>query len=223
MADRVIPRDRDEVVVKLGKRELKLTNLRKPFWPELGITKGDLLQYYVEVSGALLPHLRDRAMVMKRYPNGVRLRLLLHEARAVAAAAVARDLLHRARLGQRHRLPDGAGPTLPSLGREPRLHRPEPVVRALRRHRPARLPALRPRPDAGRDLRAGARGGPRDPRGARRAPHAEPREDDRLARHPYICADRARADAEGRVGVQQDARGRGRAPEPEGADPRSTR
>ena len=70
MADRVIPRERDEVVVKLGKRELKLTNLRKPFWPELGITKGDLLQYYVEVSGALLPHLRDRAMVMKRYPNG---------------------------------------------------------------------------------------------------------------------------------------------------------
>src|SRR5262249_25640099 len=41
-----------------------------PFWPELGITKGDLLQYYADVAPALLPHLRDRAMVMKRYPNG---------------------------------------------------------------------------------------------------------------------------------------------------------
>jgi bifunctional non-homologous end joining protein LigD len=40
------------------------------FWPDLGITKGDLLRYYIDVSAALLPHLRDRAMVMKRYPNG---------------------------------------------------------------------------------------------------------------------------------------------------------
>jgi bifunctional non-homologous end joining protein LigD len=47
-----------------------LTNLRKPFWPELGLTKGDLLQYYVDIAPVLLPHLRDRAMVMKRYPNG---------------------------------------------------------------------------------------------------------------------------------------------------------
>jgi bifunctional non-homologous end joining protein LigD len=47
-----------------------LTNLRKPFWPELGITKGDLLQYYATVAPVLLPHLKDRAMVMRRYPHG---------------------------------------------------------------------------------------------------------------------------------------------------------
>ena len=47
-----------------------MTNLDKLFWPDLGITKRDLLQYYADVSGALLPHLHDRAMVMKRYPNG---------------------------------------------------------------------------------------------------------------------------------------------------------
>ena len=40
------------------------------FWPELGLTKGDLLQYYADVADVLLPHLRDRAMVMKRYPHG---------------------------------------------------------------------------------------------------------------------------------------------------------
>ena len=67
---RVVPSDVDTVEMRAGARSVHLTNLRKPFWPELGITKGDLLQYYVDVSGVLLPHLRDRAMVMKRYPNG---------------------------------------------------------------------------------------------------------------------------------------------------------
>jgi bifunctional non-homologous end joining protein LigD len=51
-------------------RVVKLTNLDKPFWPELGITKRDLLQYYADVASVLLPHLVGRAMVMKRYPNG---------------------------------------------------------------------------------------------------------------------------------------------------------
>ena len=50
---------------------MTLTNLQKPFWPELGITKGDLLRYYAAVAPVLVPHLRDRAMVMKRYPNGI--------------------------------------------------------------------------------------------------------------------------------------------------------
>ena len=51
-------------------REVRLTNLSKVFWPHLGITKRDLLQYYADISSYLLPHLADRAMVMKRYPNG---------------------------------------------------------------------------------------------------------------------------------------------------------
>jgi bifunctional non-homologous end joining protein LigD len=54
----------------MGGRVVKLTNLQKPFWPELGITKRKLIQYYIDVSPVLLPHLKDRAMVMKRYPNG---------------------------------------------------------------------------------------------------------------------------------------------------------
>jgi bifunctional non-homologous end joining protein LigD len=58
------------VIVAVGDRQVKLTNLQKPFWPELGITKGDLIRYYVDIAPLLLPHLRDRAMVMKRYPNG---------------------------------------------------------------------------------------------------------------------------------------------------------
>jgi len=56
--------------VKVEGKEVQLTNLDKPFWPELGITKGDLIRYYADVAPLLLPHIRDRAMVMKRYPHG---------------------------------------------------------------------------------------------------------------------------------------------------------
>ena len=56
--------------VRFSGRSVRLTNLKKLFWPEHGITKRDLLQYYADVSPWLLPHLKDRAMVMKRYPHG---------------------------------------------------------------------------------------------------------------------------------------------------------
>lgn len=65
-----IPKDAVGLEVEIDGRVVKLTNLRKPFWPELGITKRDLIQYYADVAPVLLPHLTDRAMVMKRYPNG---------------------------------------------------------------------------------------------------------------------------------------------------------
>jgi len=65
-----IPRDQDNVVLAVDGKEVRLTNLRKVFWPELRLTKGDLLQYYADVSDVLLPHVRNRAMVMKRYPHG---------------------------------------------------------------------------------------------------------------------------------------------------------
>ena len=65
-----IPDDVDNATLTVNGREVRLTNLRKPFWPERGITNGALIQYYADVSAALLPHIRDRAMVMKRYPNG---------------------------------------------------------------------------------------------------------------------------------------------------------
>ncbi len=56
--------------VRVAGKDVKLTNLDKPFWPELGVTKGDLIQYYADVAPLLLPHIRGRAMVMKRYPHG---------------------------------------------------------------------------------------------------------------------------------------------------------
>jgi bifunctional non-homologous end joining protein LigD len=65
-----LPLDQDTVELRAGGRAVTLTNLRKPFWPALGITKGGLLQYYADVAPVLLPHVRDRAMVMRRYPDG---------------------------------------------------------------------------------------------------------------------------------------------------------
>ena len=62
--------DGSDADVRAGSRTVHLTNLTKVFWPESGITKRMLLQYYASVAPVLLPHLRDRAMVMKRYPNG---------------------------------------------------------------------------------------------------------------------------------------------------------
>jgi bifunctional non-homologous end joining protein LigD len=69
----VIPRGPhadENVVLAIKGRDVRLTNVNKVFWPELGVTKGDLLQYYADVADVLLPHVQGRAMVMKRYPHG---------------------------------------------------------------------------------------------------------------------------------------------------------
>ena len=57
-------------VVRAGKRELQLSNLDKLFWPDEGITKGDLLEYYRAVAPVLVPHLKGRPFTMRRYPDG---------------------------------------------------------------------------------------------------------------------------------------------------------
>lgn len=50
---------------------LRVTNLSKVFWPKLGITKGELIRYYVQVAPLILACVDDRPLVMKRFPNGV--------------------------------------------------------------------------------------------------------------------------------------------------------
>lgn len=66
-----LPRDTNDAEIRVEGGSVKLTNLQKVFWPELRLTKRDLLQYYLDVAPWLLPHLKNRAMVMKRYPNGI--------------------------------------------------------------------------------------------------------------------------------------------------------
>jgi bifunctional non-homologous end joining protein LigD len=66
-----IPKNVTDTELRVRGGSVKLTNLQKIFFPGLGLTKRDLLQYYADVSRWLLPHLKNRAMVMKRYPNGI--------------------------------------------------------------------------------------------------------------------------------------------------------
>lgn len=70
-AARLVPPDQDQVLVRLDDREVLLTNLRKVFWPEEGYTKGDLIRYYLTLAPVILPHVRDRPMTLKRYPDGI--------------------------------------------------------------------------------------------------------------------------------------------------------
>jgi bifunctional non-homologous end joining protein LigD len=59
------------VEVDVDGRTLRLTNLDKVLWPKAGFTKGEVIDYYARISPVLLPHLKDRPLTLKRYPNGV--------------------------------------------------------------------------------------------------------------------------------------------------------
>ncbi len=52
-------------------RTLAVSNLDKVLWPKAGFTKGEMIHYYIQIAPVLLPHLKDRPLTMKRYPNGV--------------------------------------------------------------------------------------------------------------------------------------------------------
>jgi bifunctional non-homologous end joining protein LigD len=59
------------VEVEVEGRRLSLSNLDKVMYPETGFTKGQVIDYYTRVAPFVLPHLRDRPLTLKRYPNGV--------------------------------------------------------------------------------------------------------------------------------------------------------
>ena len=60
-----------KVVVDVEGRQVALTNLEKVLYPEVGFAKGQVLDYYTRIAPVLLPHLADRALTRKRYPDGV--------------------------------------------------------------------------------------------------------------------------------------------------------
>ena len=157
-ADRLRSRAiRTTSILTVDGKDVRLTNLRKIFWPELGLTKGDLLQYYADVADVLLPHIRDRAMVMKRYPHGAAGEFFFMK----RAPSPRPDWIEICAIEH------GSGnvidfPMIQDRAAllwvdQSRLHRSQPVVRALRRRRSARLPALRSRSRRRRDVRSRAR------------------------------------------------------------------
>ena len=71
MAKKDATKEEKDAPVKIGNREMKLTNLDKIFWPEERYTKGDLINYYDSVADYILPYLKDRPLSLKRNPNGI--------------------------------------------------------------------------------------------------------------------------------------------------------
>ena len=61
----------EKVTVDVDGRHLTLSNLTKVLYPEAGFTKGEIIDYYTRIAPVLLPHLADRPLTVKRYPNGV--------------------------------------------------------------------------------------------------------------------------------------------------------
>src|SRR5689334_8018232 len=59
-------------VLEVGGRKISLTNLDKVLYPGAKFTKGQVIDYYIRVSAHLLPHLNNRPVTLKRYPDGVR-------------------------------------------------------------------------------------------------------------------------------------------------------
>src|SRR5678815_736316 len=55
----------------IGGAKLAVSNLDKVFYPKTGFTKGQVIEYYIRIAPVLLPHLKDRPLTLKRYPNGV--------------------------------------------------------------------------------------------------------------------------------------------------------
>jgi DNA ligase D len=62
---------RDTTTVRIGRHEVNISNPDKVFFPVPGLTKGDLVRYYLELADRVLPHLARRPVHMKRFPNGV--------------------------------------------------------------------------------------------------------------------------------------------------------
>jgi bifunctional non-homologous end joining protein LigD len=67
----LLPADSTELTLTINHQRLKFTNLKKVFYPADGYTKRDVINFYAAVADLLVPHLRDRPLSLKRYPNGI--------------------------------------------------------------------------------------------------------------------------------------------------------
>jgi len=67
----LLPLGNDAAQVYINGAELSLGNLQKLYWPEDGISKRDMINYYHQVSGFILPYLKDRPLSLNRFPNGI--------------------------------------------------------------------------------------------------------------------------------------------------------
>jgi bifunctional non-homologous end joining protein LigD len=67
----LIDKKAEEQIVRIDGQDLKLTNLKKIYWPKEKITKGDMLQYYYRIAEFMMPYMKDRPQSLNRFPNGI--------------------------------------------------------------------------------------------------------------------------------------------------------
>ena len=206
-----------EPEIKRGKRVLKLSNLDKPFWPDEGITKGDLLAYYRDVAPAILPHLQDRPFTMKRYPDGWNGKFFFqkdapkHMPDWIPTRPFEASTRDKSAAAPHDRLPARERRARAALGGEHGLHRHEHLVLAGRQAVPARLGAVRPRPVSGRRLPRDDPGRAPDQGDARPARARVVSEDERLGGNPHPRSGRPAAHLRPDARVLGDRRRRDRA------------
>ena len=186
--------------MRIGRHDVPISNPDKVFFPARGLTKGDLVSYYLDLADCVLPHLRRRPFHMKRFPNGVE-----------------GEFFHQKRVPAKHppyvgeipvSFPSGHSTVFALVDNaaalawvvEPRLHRAAHVALARARDRAARLPADRPRPERGQPVGVRARDRARRPRGDGRARARVVPEDVGRDRPPHPRADPAGAARSRRCG-----------------------
>ena len=65
----------ERTTVKVGERELGISNLHKVLYPATGTTKAEVIEYYARIAPVMLPHLTGRCITLKRFPDGVSVEL----------------------------------------------------------------------------------------------------------------------------------------------------
>ena len=111
---RAIERDGGEGELSFGRGErLHVSSLGKTFFPDAGITKGDLMRYYTRVAPMLLPEIEDRALVLQRHPDGVEGPMFFQQSAGEHVPDVVRvETLDTVDLGEKPRIIGGDLPTL---------------------------------------------------------------------------------------------------------------
>jgi DNA primase len=106
--------------LRVGKRTLKVTNLDKLLYPREKFTKGEAIAYYLSVADVIIPHLKDRPLTLKRYPDGVTAKQFYEKQCPPLPAGLAGDHQRREQeiRGARHQLLHGERSDIAGLGGE---------------------------------------------------------------------------------------------------------
>ena len=209
----VSPTDK-ATTLEIDGHEVRISNPDKVVFPEPGLTKLDLVHYYLAVADGALRGVGGRPMVLKRFVKGIEAGGVLPEAGAREAPGVDRHGDAQVRLGQLRRRGRRAGRSGARVGGQPRLPRPQPAPGTGGGPRPARRAAHRPRPDARR-----GRGG-RSSRSRSWPARCSPTTASWAGRRPPAPAACTSMPASSRVGLPRRAPRR-RDPRPRGGEPRA--